>query len=90
MNKYGSATAAYFIMLHFYVREIAAAPDNFLFSLVVFISDILINKMNSLTRLRGVELSPKSLTFLFPSIFPLFSLYYLLTSLHGNGLKIAQ
>jgi hypothetical protein len=29
MNKYGSATAAYFIMLHFYVREIAAAPDNF-------------------------------------------------------------
>lgn len=30
MNKYGSATAAYFIMLHFYVRKIAAAaPDNF-------------------------------------------------------------
>lgn len=46
MNKYGSATAAYFIMLHFYVREIAAAPDNVL----SFISDILINKMNSLTR----------------------------------------
>jgi len=29
MNKYGSATAAFFIMLHFYVRKIAAAPDNF-------------------------------------------------------------
>lgn len=46
MNKNRSATAAYFIMLHFYVREIAAAPDNDL----SFNSDILIIKMNSLTR----------------------------------------